>query len=114
MKIGEYEVTSITRDSAMVGCQRVTRGEAEALLASMKVASEKPQFSIGQGSTPGSVWLSKYNDGVRLYYRNKEGNQYYLLDLTPEGIVRAPYCNGSGFPVENVEGKTPEALVVKS
>ena len=114
MKIGEHEVTGITRDSAMVGCQRVTREQAEALLASMKVASEKPQFTIGQGSAPGSVWLSKYNDGVRLYYRNEEGNQYYLLDLTSEGIVRAPYCNGAGFPVESVKGGTPEALVVKS
>jgi hypothetical protein len=46
MEIGGYQVEVITRDSAKVGCTKVTRAEALALLAEMNSIPEAEEFQI--------------------------------------------------------------------
>lgn len=46
--IGGNNVTEITRDTAQVGCTRVTRAEAEALLAEMNKVPETKDFEISR------------------------------------------------------------------
>lgn len=49
MKIANHEVTSITKETAQVGCTKVTLAEAEALVEAMKTA--EPDFEFVSAGT---------------------------------------------------------------
>jgi hypothetical protein len=80
MKIAGNEVKEITRDTAQVGCTKVTRAEAEALLAEMNNVpipksfltpgpeySEYVAFTLASESTG---WLSVSTKDNSQYYEN--------------------------------------------
>ena len=107
MKIGEHEVTGITRDSAMVGCQRVTRSEVEAVLEQMKaVPALSFHITSGQSKDAGAVYLEKRGESVVLKYVPHVGAfAYDILQLSKDGIHRSCGCQGVNLPLENVDGK---------
>ena len=106
MKIGEHEVTGITRDSAMVGCQKVTKTDAEAILAAMKTAADNLTLKLVPSKVRevGAVWATEVDGGIRLSCYGKTG-EIAVLDLTPNGIKRFGWCTDHcGFPVESAGG----------
>jgi len=107
MRIGEHVVTEVTKDSAKVGCQKVTKVEVEALLAEMKAAVDKFVLKVA-GSGPGTVYLSQSGDSVILHLVGKNGFDYNVLLFGPNGIELFSGCgNGStiGVPTDSFSGK---------
>ena len=65
-KIAEHRVTGVTRDTAQVGCTKVTRADVEKLLKNMDAASVKKNFEIQieGGSDPDYTRLNIQHSGT--------------------------------------------------
>lgn len=82
MKIAQHEVAEITRETAQVGCTRVTLQEAEALVAAMKAAPEPPRLKITKGKPASDGFTifsmsSKYTGWLAV--SDKEGLTYETI-----------------------------------
>ncbi|MDA4119963.1 MAG: hypothetical protein OK436_05195, partial [Thaumarchaeota archaeon] len=73
-------------------CQVVTKGQVEALLAEMKAASEKFDLRVGKDEgvwaygSKGTVSLAQSGKNVLVKLVGKNGFNYSLLEIRPEGI----------------------------
>jgi hypothetical protein len=107
MRIGEHEVTGVTRDTVQVGCQKVTREQVKELLKQMDSQPEKLVLKAtnGPSSLPGSVYVNQVGNNVRLMIRTITQAEYYLLEVTPEGIKLATGCTNSGIATEEGSSK---------
>jgi hypothetical protein len=100
MRIGSNEVTEVTRNSVKVGCQVVTRAEAEEVLKQMNAASEF-QLRVENSIEPGSVYLVQAGERIYLKMRDKMKREFHLISLGLDGFKRSDYCSGCGLPVED-------------
>lgn len=97
VRIGTYDVTQVTKDSVMVGCQRVTRAEIQEVLKQMDNPFE---IHIGVDKV-GGVYLQPNGKGeVNLRIKGLN-HEYGILTITKEGIKLWGGCAGCGLPTED-------------
>ncbi len=97
LRIAGNQVTDVTRDSAQVGCTKVTRAEAEALLAKMNDAANKLDFHIEVPAVAGMMasewfnltiasesyggWFAASEDARATYYGTDRGFRNRFLAM---------------------------------
>lgn len=89
MKVGNYEVKNVTRESAEVGCTKVTKAEVEAVLKAM---NEKPllrDFEIEK--------LPNYNEFLNFTIRNSSTGWIATSEVQEANDKGARYVNKSAF-----------------
>jgi len=109
MYIGDYEVTEVTRDSAKVGCEIVSREDVEGLLESMNEAEEATEtFTLhvrtDKGDTSqGTAYLrpSSHPGELALVVYGLDGQWYRILRVGSAGVTLASDIGGSGISADS-------------